>query len=116
MRGVISGKGVQKAYLGVRYASITPDIQSEYKLPVKSGAYINGGSESTIEKDGPADKAGIKSGDIITKINDKNVGEDGSLSTLVSEFLPGETVKVTVLRNNKELVLDLVLGAYEPQN
>lgn len=116
VRGVISGKGVQKAYLGVRYASIMPDIQSEYKLPVKSGAYINGGSESTIEKDGPADKAGIKSGDIITKINDKNVGEDGSLSTLVSEFLPGETVKVTVLRNNKELVLDLVLGAYESQN
>ncbi|QWQ31604.1 trypsin-like peptidase domain-containing protein [Candidatus Minimicrobia vallesae] len=71
VRGVISGKGVQKAYLGVRYASITPDIQSEYKLPVKSGAYINGGSESTIEKDGPADKAGIKSGDIITKAANK---------------------------------------------
>ena len=115
-RSVMAGKGVQKAYLGVRYVAITPDIQAEYDLPVKSGAYVDGKSDSAIEKGGPADVAGVKKGDIITKINDKKVGEDGGLSTLVSEFLPGETVRISVLRDNKELTLELTLGAYQAQN
>ena len=85
-------------------------------MPVKSGAYVDGKSDSTIEKGGPADVAGVKRGDIITKINNKKVGEDGGLSTLVSEFLPGETVRISVLRSNKELALELTLGAYQAQN
>ena len=115
-RSVMAGKGVQKAYLGVRYVAITPDVQAEYDLPVKSGAYVDGKSDSAIEKGGPADVAGVKRGDIITKINNKKVGEDGGLSTLVSEFLPGETVRISVLRSNKELALELTLGAYQAQN
>ena len=113
LEGVLKKGKLERAYLGVRYGEITPVIAKQRNLSTNRGALV---AEDGVESGGPADKAGIKSGDIITKINDKNVGEDGSLSTLVSEFLPGETVKVTVLRNNKELVLDLVLGAYEPQN
>ncbi len=83
-KSVLQGKGVQKAYIGVRYVAVTPEVRAEYNLPVKSGAYIGGHSGGVVETGGPADAAGIKEGDVITKINNKNVGEDGGLSTLVS--------------------------------
>ena len=65
------------------------------------------------ETGGPADAAGIKEGDVITKINNKNVGEDGGLLTLVSEYLPGEKIEVTLVRSGKNITVDLTLAAYK---
>ena len=47
------------------------------------------------------------------KINNKNVGEDGGLSTLVSEYLPGEKIEVTLVRAGKNITVDLTLAAYK---
>lgn len=113
VKGVLANGGIQRSYIGVRYVDITPEVRAEYKLSAKAGAYVGGHRGSAVESGSPADKAGIKEGDIITKINDKAVGENGGLSTLVSEFLPGEAVKVTVMRNDKEEQFELVLGAYK---
>jgi len=112
-KSVLQGKGVQKAYIGVRYVAVTPEVRAEYNLPVKSGAYIGGHSGGVVETGGPADTAGIKEGDVITKINNKNVGEDGGLSTLVSEYLPGEKIEVTLVRAGKNITVDLTLAAYK---
>lgn len=111
-KSVLAGKGVQKAYVGVKYMSITPEVRAKYSLSSKTGAYV-GGLGEVIEKNSPADKAGIKKGDIITKINDKTIGVDGGLSTLISEHLPGEKVTATILRDNKQLELELTLSAYQ---
>ncbi len=113
VKSVLANGGIQRSYIGVRYVDITPEVRVKYKLSIKAGAYVGGHGGSAVEGGSPADKAGIKEGDIITKINDKVVGENGGLSTLVSEFLPGETVKVTVMRNDKEEQFELVLGAYK---
>ena len=112
-KSVLQGKGVQKAYIGVRYVAVTPEVRAEYNLPVKSGAYIGGHSGGVVETGGAADAAGIKEGDVITKINNKNVGEDGGLSTLVSEYLPGEKIEVTLVRAGKNITVDLTLAAYK---
>ena len=66
-----------------------------------------------MQQGGPADKAGIKSGDIITKVNDKTIGEHGGLTSLIGEYLPGETIELTVIRDNREQKLRLTLGAYK---
>lgn len=112
-KGVLAGKGVQRSYIGIHYLAITPEVRAKYNLSVKSGAYIGGRSEERlVVPDSPADQAGLKAGDIITKINDKVVGENGGFSTIISEYTPGETVKMTVLRGDSERIIDVRLGTY----
>ncbi|HCR55979.1 TPA: hypothetical protein DIV49_03325 [Candidatus Saccharibacteria bacterium] len=112
LENLIAGKGLKRAILGVQYVSITPEVKAEYKLPVSKGDYITADKGSSVLKNGPADKAGIKDGDIIVAFNGYKVGEVASVSTLVSEHRPGDTVKVTVLRKGKQQTFDVTLGVY----
>ena len=116
IRGVIANGKVEKAYLGVQYVAITPDVRTQYKLSVDQGALVRSGSGSAVESNGPADKAGIKDGDIITKVNEKYVGKQGGLGSLVAEFMPGEKVTLTIIRDGKEQQKTLTLGAYKSQS
>ena len=116
IRGVIANGKVEKAYLGVQYVAITPDVRTQYKLSVDQGALVRSGSGSAVESNGPADKAGIKDGDIITKVNEKSVGNQGGLGSLVAEFMPSEKVTLTIIRDGKEQQKTLTLGAYKSQS
>lgn len=116
IRGVIANGRAEKAYLGVQYIAITPDVRTEYKLSVDQGALVRSGSGSAVESNGPADEAGIKDGDIITKVNEKSVGNQGGLGSLVAEFMPGEKVTLTIIRDGKEQQKTLTLGAYKSQS
>ena len=116
IRGVIANGKVEKAYLGVQYVAITPDVRTQYKLSVDQGALVRSGSGSAVESNGPADEAGIKDGDIITKVNEKSVGNQGGLGSLVAEFMPGEKVTLTIIRDGKEQQKTLTLGAYKSQS
>lgn len=114
VRGVLDNGKIQKAYIGVQYLAITPEVRAENDLSVKNGAFVGGSkSGSAVVSGGPADKSGIKDGDIITKVNDKVVGEQGGLGSLTAEFLPGETVELTIVRDGKEKVVKLTLGSYK---
>ena len=116
IRGVIANGKVEKAYLGVQYVAITPDVRTEYKLSVDQGALVRSGSGSAVESNSPADEAGIKDGDIITKVNEKYVGKQGGLGSLVAEFMPGEKITLTIIRDGKEQQKTLTLGAYKSQS
>ena len=116
IRGVIANGKVEKAYLGVQYVAITPDVRTQYKLSVDQGALVRSGSGSAVESNSPADEAGIKDGDIITKVNEKYVGKQGGLGSLVAEFMPGEKVTLTIIRDGKEQQKTLTLGAYKSQS
>ena len=116
IRGVIANGKVEKAYLGVQYVAITPDVRTQYKLSVDQGALVRSGSGSAVESNSPADEAGIKDGDIITKVNEKSVGKQGGLGSLVAEFMPGEKVTLTIIRDGKEQQKTLTLGAYKSQS
>lgn len=107
-----SGK-VVKPYIGVRYISITPDVASEYSLSVKNGAYISasGGSEPAVVADSPADKAGIKSGDVITKVEGKAVDSTHPFSSLIAQHSVGDKVAITYVRDGKETTVSVTLAA-----
>ncbi|MDB5183942.1 MAG: putative HtrA2 peptidase [Candidatus Saccharibacteria bacterium] len=103
---------VERAYLGVNYVSITPELAKQYNLPVKQGAYVASDSGSSIIAGGPADKAGIKDKDVITKVGDINVGDQGSVSSLVSEYTIGDQVQLTILRGGKTMTVTVTLQQY----
>lgn len=103
---------VERAYLGVNYVSITPELAKQYNLPVKQGAYVAADSGPSIIAGSPADKAGIKDKDIITKVGDIAVGDHGNVSSLVSEYTIGDQVPLTILRTGKTITVTVTLEAY----
>lgn len=113
LRGVLENGRIDRAYLGVRYVDITAEIASAQNLDSKRGAYVYSEGESAIMKDSPADKAGIKLKDIITKINDDLIGERSNMSSIIGQYQPGDTVTLTVLRSGKEMTLKVKLASYE---
>jgi S1-C subfamily serine protease len=114
LKGVLAGKGVQRAYLGINYVPITANVADFYKLSVKKGAYVFNGEGKTAIADGsPAAKAGIKDKDIITKVGDIEVGDRGSVSSLVAEYAPEDTIKLTLIRDGKTMTVDATLVAFK---
>ena len=115
IRGVLADGTIQKAYLGVQFVAITPDIRAELNLSERNGALVKSGTsgQSAVISGGPADKAGIREGDIITKVDDRVVGEQGGLGSLIAEFLPGEKVTLTSIRDGKTQEVSVTLGSYE---
>ena len=114
LNNIIKNNKAERAYIGVSYTTITAEVAKQYKLSVNHGAYVrssNGGG--AVVKNGPADKAGLKDGDIITKVGNVEVGRAGSVSTLVGEFMSGDTVAFTILRDGEEKTINITLGSYK---
>lgn len=105
---------LQRPYLGVYYVPLTNDLAESYGLSVKRGAYIAPEAIMGVVpviKDGPADKAGLKAGDIITKIGDKAIDQQNSLSALINKHKVGDKVELTVYRDGKDTKITVTLGA-----
>lgn len=104
----------ERAYIGVYSVEITADIAKSYNLPVSSGVYLyNTAKYSSIITGSPAEKAGLQDKDIITAVNGVKVGAAGSLSSLIGEYKPGDTVQLTVIRNGKEIAVNVELAGYK---
>ena len=114
LKGVLAGGPVERAYVGVNFIPITADVAKHYNLSVKKGAYVYvSDDQSAVIAGGPADKAGIKNKDIITKVNDIEVGDRGGVSSLVAEYAPGDTIKLTILRGGQTMTVNVTLEAYK---
>lgn len=94
-----------RPYLGIQWQPISPQIADAYGLPVKWGAYI-----SSINSNSPASKAGLKRGDIITKIGDITLDADHSYINSLFTYSAGETINLEVVRGLKTLEIQATLG------
>ncbi len=103
----------ERSYLGVRYISLTDDYAYELDIDTKRGAYIVPSSEGSpsILKDSPADKAGLKERDIITKVNNDEINEKNSLASAIGRHQPGTEVTLTIVRDGQEQTLTVTLEA-----
>ena len=113
LKQLIEKGKASRAYIGVYGVEITPDVAKEYNLPVSAGVYLyNSAKYSAIVKGSPAEEAGLKDKDIITAVNGVKIGASGSLSSLIGEYQPGDTVQLTLMRDGKEIAINVTLGAY----
>lgn len=104
----------ERSYLGVYTVQITPEIAKAYNLPVSTGEYLySASSYSAIIKDSPAAKAGLKDKDIVTAVNGIKIGTAGTLSDLIGEYKPGDTVQLTIIRDGNEIAANVTLGGYK---
>ncbi len=95
---------VQRGYIGIFIDDIDSKTRKELGLAENEGVFV-----SKVEKNGPADKAGIQSGDIITKINDAAISGSAVLQSKISEMTPNSTIKVEIFRNKTRLTMNITL-------
>lgn len=108
-----SGKIVH-AYLGVYYLAINSDIQKQLNLSVNYGALIKSNQNSgtpAVVSGSPADKAGLKDGDIILSIDGVKLSGATSLSDIIIKKSVGDKVMLTVLRSGKTMDITITLEA-----
>ncbi len=102
---------ISRPYLGVMYVPLTNDIAKANNLKVNYGAYLVASQgQSAVIAGGPADEAGLRTGDIITKIDDDTINADNSLTSILGKYSPNEKVKVTIVRDSDTKVLEVKLG------
>ncbi len=100
------GKGkVQRGMLGVGIQQVTSDLAASLGLKEVRGVLIN-----SVTSGGPADKAGLKSGDVILKLNGKDENDTNELRNTVASLPPGTDVTLTILRDGKQQDVRVKLG------
>ncbi len=99
---------VTRAWVGVGIQEVTPELAKSFGLSDEKGALV-----SNIFPKSPAEKAGLKSGDIIRAVNGKPIVEAHELPTLVAREPVGKVIPLTVLRDGKEIQIQVTLGEME---
>lgn len=108
---VIKTGKIVRPMMGVRYINITKEFAARNDLSIDHGALIYAsGRDLAIVPGSPADKAGLKENDIITKIGDVELGEGKSLAGTVARYNVGDKVTITYIRDGKEQKTDLTLA------
>lgn len=102
---------IVRAYLGVRYTVIDKQVAAANNLPVDNGAWVqaDGDMAPGVVTGSPAEKAGMKEGDIITKIGNDKIDSTHSLQSLIGKHKSGDKVKVTFVRDGKEQSVEVTL-------
>jgi serine protease Do len=96
---------VSRGWIGVQIQPVTQDIADGMGLKQAQGALV-----ADPQKDGPAAKAGIEAGDVITAANGQSVKDARELARIIGGFAPGSTVKLDVLHKGQSKIVSLTLG------
>jgi len=109
--GQLKEKGqVTRGWLGVYIQRLTPDMAESLNIPGKKGALV-----ADVTKGGPAEKAGIRSGDVIVSFDGKNVESEHDLPQIVASTTPGKKVEVIVIRDGKEVKIPVSITQMEAE-
>ena len=107
-RKIINGEAITHAYLGGSFQTVTAQNASRAGLSVNQGAYV-----AEVTSGSPADKAGIKQGDVITAIDGEEITSSDGVVLAVRSHNVGDTVSVTLVRGSQTQTVSVTLGSDE---
>ncbi len=102
---IIKNGAVTRGWIGVEVQQITPEIAESFGMPNSDGALIAG-----IMKGSPADKGGVKTGDVLLAVNGKPISDSQTMIEQIAALVPDSKAKLRVRRAKKEIVLDITIG------
>ncbi len=105
MDQLIATGTVTRGWIGVEAQDVTPELAESLKLATSEGVIIAG-----LAKSGPADKAGMKLGDILVAVEGKPVPDSGAMLNLIAQLTPGQKATFKVRRNSGEADVVIVVG------
>lgn len=94
---------VRRPYIGISGSSLTEALSERYNYPV--GVYVE-----SVEEGGPAEEAGLEVGDVITEVDGQAVESVEEINTIKNTYSIGDTISLTVYRNNDYITVDVTLG------
>ncbi len=100
----VSGS-VTRGWIGIEAQDITPELAESFKLPQARGSLIAG-----VLRNSPADVAGIKAGDVLLAINDKEVVDSSNMLNLIAVLKPNEKAVLKIARAEKEIKVNVTVG------
>ncbi|HSW40969.1 MAG TPA: trypsin-like peptidase domain-containing protein [Patescibacteria group bacterium] len=115
MQQALAGQELARPWIGVFFITITPAVARTNGLPVEWGAWLTaqdarGQARDPVVADSPAAAAGLRDGDIITAVDGTEIDRDSPLDDVLTQFAPGRTVALDVLRDGAQVTLTLTLG------
>jgi S1-C subfamily serine protease len=115
MQQALASQELARPWIGINYVALTPALAASNNLSVEQGAWIhgvdaNGQAIDPIRPNSPAAAAGLREGDIITAVDDKAIGADSPLDDILTQYAPGRTVALEVLRDGQKQTITLTLG------
>lgn len=105
MEQIIRQGTVTRGWIGIQAQDITPQLAESFKLSHTQGSLIAG-----VLPNSPAERAGLKPGDILLEINGKRVTDSSSMLNLIAGLQPNEKATLKIARNQRELNIDVTIG------
>jgi serine protease DegQ len=105
LEAIIQHGQVVRGWIGVESQDITPELADSFGLARQAGAIIAG-----VVRGGPADRAGIRPGDILLNVDGKEVTSTSDMLNLIAQLTPDRKAKMTVMRKNRQSTLDVMIG------
>ncbi len=110
MEQIIREGSVTRGWVGIEVQDLSPELMESFGLKTGEGALIAG-----VLKSGPADRAGIKPGDVLTAVNGKRVTDSSTLLNLIAGLKPGETARLAIARKNSSMEFSVQVARRPPQ-
>ena len=105
MEQIIQTGGVTRGWIGVEAREITPEMGESFRLGATTGVLIEG-----VLRGGPAERAGLKPGDVLVAIEGKPVKDPNAMLNLVAALVPGKPASIRLRRDNKDVDVQVAVG------
>ena len=102
---LMKGEAIERGYLGVRIQPLNDDLAEALGVEKNKGEFIQ-----AVEPEGAAAKAGMKAGDVVVKVNGKEVTRDQTLSYMVANTPPGSRIPIEVIRDGRQITLNATVA------